>query len=100
MIAEVVIGRVALRAAGVADTCANDCRVTPEPGVGSPESTEAERRSFDDGGLVEIEWEHHDQYTAGVFASYARLALRRFHARFHAPFNTVAAAWRHDLHRS
>jgi len=42
VIAQVVIGRIDEIATGVADARADDSAVTPEPGVGSPESTERE----------------------------------------------------------
>jgi hypothetical protein len=42
VIAQVVIRRIDAGAAGIADARADDSAVTPEPGVGRPESTERE----------------------------------------------------------
>ncbi len=53
--AEVVIGRVDLIPAGVSDLGTHDASKTPEPGVRTPESAEAEGDSFDlrDAGAVD-----------------------------------------------
>jgi len=48
MVAEVVIGRIGVRTAGVSNASTDDSWVTPEPGVGSPESTERECRGVPD----------------------------------------------------
>jgi hypothetical protein len=65
VIGEVVIGRVRRAAAGVADAGADDGGVTPEPGVGGPESTQAEGRGLDDGRLLQVEGEHRVKHTRG-----------------------------------
>jgi hypothetical protein len=46
VISEVVIRRIDGAAASVADAGANNSWMTPEPGIRCPESTEAERGSF------------------------------------------------------
>jgi hypothetical protein len=63
VIREVVIRRIDSAATCVADTCADNPWMTPEPGVRCPESTEPERRGLDDGCLLLIEREHHAQCT-------------------------------------
>ncbi len=62
VIGEVVIRRLDGAPAGVADTRANNCWVTPEPGVGRPESAQPEGRGLDR-GLLQVKWKHRDQST-------------------------------------
>lgn len=47
MVGEVLVSRILGRAAGVADARADDARKTPELGVGTPESPEAEGRRLE-----------------------------------------------------
>jgi hypothetical protein len=70
VVGEIVVGRIGRGSAGVADARADDRGVTPEPGVGSPESTEAERGGFDEARRVKIEREHHDQSTRSTASGY------------------------------
>jgi hypothetical protein len=81
VVGEVVIRRIDRAAAGVADARADDGWMTPEPGVGPPESTQAERRGLRCGGLA-VEGELHASPTLpcpGGYAHAARLVAR--HAR-------------------
>lgn len=63
VIGEVVIRRIVRGATGVADAGADDRGVTPEPGVGRPESTEAERRRLER-RCLEVERKHRHQSTS------------------------------------
>jgi hypothetical protein len=69
VVCEIVIGRIDRATAGIADARANDGWMTPEPGVGTPESTEAERRGLRDGRFA-VEWQLHAVHTASVQRSY------------------------------
>jgi hypothetical protein len=51
VIANVLVGRRRCRAASISDDGADDAGKTPEPGVGTPESTEAEDRRREAGIL-------------------------------------------------
>jgi hypothetical protein len=71
VIADVVVRRIRMRAAGIADARANDSAMTPEPGVGRPESTEREDRGLGD-RLNDVEWFaiEHDRHTTTLPAGY------------------------------
>jgi hypothetical protein len=58
VVGEVLIRRVGGAPAGIADARANDRRVTPELGVGPPESTEAEHRGLGRRRRA-VEWTQH-----------------------------------------
>jgi hypothetical protein len=55
MITDALVRRIGLLATGIADARADDSSLTPEPGIGGPESTESEDRRFGD-GLDHVEW--------------------------------------------
>jgi hypothetical protein len=75
MIGEVVIRRIDGAAAGVPDARANDCWMTPEPGVGSPESAHSEGGGLD-GWLLQVKGKHRDQSTLPGAGGYRPSACR------------------------
>ena len=66
VVAEPVVGRRGGRAPAVADPRADDAVQTPEPGVGSPESTEGEGRGREIGRLCGVERRARGRLRRGV----------------------------------